>query len=45
MRRVRTFGFHLATLDVTQFARVHDEVIAQGLGMPEWPALAGRPSG
>ncbi len=40
MRRVRTFGFHIATLDLTQFARVHDEVIAQGLGMPEWPALA-----
>ena len=31
MRRVRTFGFHLATLDVTQHAHVHDEVIAQGI--------------
>ncbi len=40
IRRVRTFGFHLATLDVVQFARVHDEVIAQGLGMPEWPTFA-----
>ena len=30
MRRVRTFGFHLATLDVIQHARIHDEVIAQG---------------
>lgn len=39
IRRVRTFGFHLATLDVTQHAHVHDEVIAQGLGAPEWPAL------
>jgi phosphoenolpyruvate carboxylase len=39
MRRVRTFGFHLATLDVTQHAHVHDEVIAQGLGVPGWPAL------
>jgi phosphoenolpyruvate carboxylase len=39
MRRVRTFGFHLATLDVIQHAHVHDEVIAQGLGVPEWPAL------
>ncbi len=39
MRRVRTFGFHLATLDVIQFAHVHDEVIAQGLGMPQWPTL------
>jgi len=40
MRRVRTFGFHLATLDVTQHAQVHDEVIAQGLGLPEWPTFA-----
>ncbi|HLN49644.1 MAG TPA: phosphoenolpyruvate carboxylase [Steroidobacteraceae bacterium] len=39
IRRVRTFGFHLATLDVIQFAQVHDEVIAQGLGMPQWPTL------
>jgi len=39
MRRVRTFGFHLATLDVTQHAHIHDEVIAQGLGLPEWPTF------
>ena len=39
MRRVRTFGFHLATLDVIQHARVHDEVIAQGLDQKGWPAL------
>ena len=39
LRRVRTFGFHLATLDVIQHAKVHDEVIARGLGLPEWPAL------
>ena len=32
VRRVRTFGFHLATLDVIQHTQVHDEVIAQGLG-------------
>src|SRR5258707_2172507 len=38
-RRVRTFGFHLATLDVTQHAHIHDEVIAQGLGLPEWPTF------
>jgi phosphoenolpyruvate carboxylase len=36
IRRVRTFGFHIATLDVTQHARVHDEVIGQGLGLPHW---------
>jgi phosphoenolpyruvate carboxylase len=39
MRRVRTFGFHLATLDVTQHAHIHDDVIAQGLGVPEWPTF------
>ncbi len=39
MRRVRTFGFHLAALDITQHARVHDEVIAQGLGAPQWASL------
>jgi phosphoenolpyruvate carboxylase len=39
IRRVRTFGFHIATMDVTQSAHVHHEVIAQGLGMPEWRAL------
>src|SRR5579859_62873 len=36
LRRVRTFGFHLATLDVIQHARVHNEVIGQGLGDPDW---------
>jgi phosphoenolpyruvate carboxylase len=39
IRRVRTFGFHIATMDVTQSARVHHEIIAQGLGMPEWTSL------
>jgi phosphoenolpyruvate carboxylase len=38
-RRVRTFGFHLAALDITQHAHVHDEVIAQGLGKPGWADL------
>jgi phosphoenolpyruvate carboxylase len=37
IRRVTTFGFHLATLDVRQHADVHNEVIAQGLGEPDWP--------
>jgi phosphoenolpyruvate carboxylase len=40
MRRVRTFGFHLATLDVIQHAHIHDQVIAQGLGLEDWPMLA-----
>jgi len=39
LRRVRTFGFHLATLDVIQHAQVHNEVIAQGLGVSGWPLL------
>ena len=38
-RRIRTFGFHIAALDVTQHARVHNEVIAQGIGAPDWPSL------
>ncbi len=42
MRRVRTFGFHLAALDITQFARVHDEIIAQGIGDA---AMAGAAAG
>ncbi|MEP6549483.1 MAG: phosphoenolpyruvate carboxylase, partial [Gammaproteobacteria bacterium] len=40
MRRVRTFGFHLATLDITQHAHMHDQVIAQGLGVPDWASLS-----
>jgi phosphoenolpyruvate carboxylase len=39
LRRVRTFGFHLATLDVIQHARVHNAVVAQGLGLGSWPML------
>jgi len=36
IRRVRTFGFHLATLDVRQSAHVHRAVIAHGLEDPQW---------
>jgi phosphoenolpyruvate carboxylase len=39
LRRVRTFGFHLATLDVIQHVRAHNEVIAQGLDQKHWPDL------
>jgi phosphoenolpyruvate carboxylase len=42
IRRVRTFGFHIAALDVTQSARAHHAVISQGLAMPDWLSL---PSG
>ena len=36
LRRARTFGFHLATLDVRQHAAVHREVVGRGLDDPEW---------
>ena len=36
IRRVETFGFHLATLDVRQDARVHRRVIGQLLGDEDW---------
>jgi phosphoenolpyruvate carboxylase len=35
-RRVRTFGFYLATLDIRQNSSVHRNVVAQGLGESEW---------
>ncbi|MGH8214417.1 MAG: phosphoenolpyruvate carboxylase [Rhodanobacteraceae bacterium] len=34
--RIRTFGFHLARLDVRQDARVHDDVLAVLLGDADW---------
>jgi phosphoenolpyruvate carboxylase len=37
LRRVRTFGFHLAALDVRQDARELREVAAEILGDPRWP--------
>jgi len=37
LRRVRTFGFHLATLDVRQNAEVHREIIGRALQDAEWP--------
>ena len=36
LRRIDTFGFHLATLDVRQHASVLHEVVARGLDDPEW---------
>lgn len=36
IRRVRTFGFHLATLDIRQNAGAHRSVVAQGLGDAQW---------
>ena len=36
LRRVKTFGFHLATLDIRQHAGVHQAVVGHGLGDPQW---------
>lgn len=36
MRRVRTFGFHLATLDIRQSSSVHRDVVGQGFGDAGW---------
>jgi phosphoenolpyruvate carboxylase len=36
IRRVETFGFHLATLDLRQHSEIHHRVIAQGLDDPRW---------
>ncbi len=36
IRRVRTFGFHLATLDIRQSSAVHRGVIGQGIGDSNW---------
>jgi phosphoenolpyruvate carboxylase len=36
--RARTFGFHLATLDVRQHAAVHRDVVGQGLVREDWEA-------
>ncbi|TPG11761.1 phosphoenolpyruvate carboxylase [Rhodanobacter glycinis] len=40
IRRVRTFGLHLARLDVRQDSRVHDDALAALLGNAAWPQLA-----
>jgi phosphoenolpyruvate carboxylase len=40
IRRVRTFGLHLARLDVRQDSRVHDDALAALLDNPAWPQLA-----
>ena len=38
LRRVETFGFHLATIDVRQHAQVHRAVLATLLPDPQWSA-------
>jgi len=39
IRRVRTFGLHLARLDVRQDSRVHDDALAALLDNPAWSQL------
>jgi phosphoenolpyruvate carboxylase len=39
--RVRSFGFHLARLDVRQDSRVHDDALAALLGDGDWAARDG----
>ena len=41
LRRIDTFGFHLATLDVRQHASVLHEVVARGLDDPDWLRRSG----
>ncbi len=36
LRRIATFGFHLATLDIRQHTEVHHRVLALGLDDPNW---------
>ena len=36
IRRIRSFGFHLVTLDIRQHADVHRSVIGHGFGDPDW---------
>lgn len=38
LRRIRTFGFHLVTLDVRQDALIHREVVGECLGEESWLA-------
>jgi phosphoenolpyruvate carboxylase len=40
LRRIATFGFHLAAIDVRQHAAVHHRVIARGLDDPAWMTRA-----
>ena len=39
LRRVRTFGFHLATLDVRQNVEVHRQIVGRALAREDWNEL------
>ena len=36
LRRAKTFGFHMMTLDLRQDSSTHETVVGQGLGDPDW---------
>jgi phosphoenolpyruvate carboxylase len=38
LRRIDTFGFHVATLDVRQHTSLHHQMLARGLDDPHWGA-------
>ena len=40
LRRVETFGFHLATLDIRQHAMVHRRTVGRGLREPRWLSMS-----
>src|ERR1700736_3871582 len=42
LRRIDTFGFHLATLDVRQHASVLHQVVAHGFDDPQWLGRSSR---
>src|SRR5205823_5993290 len=42
LRRIDTFGFHLATLDVRQHAGALHQVVARGFDDPLWPGRSPR---
>jgi len=39
-RRIATFGFHLATLEVRQHSGIHHAVLAQALVQPNWLSMS-----
>ncbi|NNF15409.1 MAG: phosphoenolpyruvate carboxylase [Gammaproteobacteria bacterium] len=39
LRKIQTFGFHLATLDVRQDSHVFREAVGAGLGYAEWMTM------
>ncbi|MCH9695138.1 MAG: phosphoenolpyruvate carboxylase [Gammaproteobacteria bacterium] len=40
LRRIKTFGFHMVTLDVRQHAEVHRNVVGECLGEDDWDEMS-----